>query len=109
MELTLAASLHHLVVSSHVGCNEDHLRTEAAVGILEELHGIGSSASLARVPKDHPLRWNILVDQAGDRWSKRLLLVGANPNEEPGRRVSLKLTGRDRRGQAIKKTHQSLL
>jgi hypothetical protein len=59
------------------------LSVPAVPGILEQLHCIGSSTSLLRVPKDHSLRFDILLDQTCNGNTKGFLLVGTNPNEEP--------------------------
>ena len=75
--------MHHLVVAQLVGRDEDDLGPEAYPRLLEELHGIRPSTLLLRVPEDHSLRLDVLVDETRDRWSKGSFLIGAYPDEEP--------------------------
>ena len=88
--LTCCAPLHHLVVALFVGGNENDLGTEALPGILEQLHCVGSAAALLRVPEDHALGLDVLVDQPRDSGTKSPLLVGSYPNEEPKVTMSVK-------------------
>ena len=103
------AALHNLPVACPVGGDEDHLSVPLPVRVFDELHYVGTAAwerskrhvsirtgldgcrvgehaHTARlgVPEAHSLRPDMLVNQAGDGGSKRLLLVGADPNEVPG-------------------------
>jgi hypothetical protein len=82
-EPTCTATLHHLIITLHVGGNEYDLGPEARPRLPEEFHGIGASSSFLGVPEDHSFGLNVLVDQARYRWSEGLLLIRADPNEEP--------------------------
>ena len=82
-QFTLATALHHLIITTHVGGDEYDLCSETRPGVLEQLHRVWPTPSLLRVPEDHPLGRDIVVDQAGYRWPKRLLLVRAYPDEKP--------------------------
>ncbi len=59
---TCAATLHHLIITLHVGSNKDDLRPEALPRVSKKLHGIWSSSSFLRVPEDHPLGLDVVVD-----------------------------------------------
>ena len=47
--------------------------------------GANRTSSL-RIPQTHPLRLDVLVDEAGDGGTEGLLLVGSDPNEVPEER-----------------------
>ncbi len=90
---TRAAALHHLVVAQLVGRDEDDLGPEALPRLLEELHRIRSSTLLLRVPEDHPLRLDVLVDETRDRWPKGSFLIGSYPDEKPASGTFISDTG----------------
>jgi len=87
MERTCSASLHHFIITLLIGGDEDDLSAKAHPRFFEEFHGIWSSSSLLRVPKDHPIGLDVLADQSRYRRSKGFLLVRAYPNEKPKRRT----------------------
>lgn len=84
-QLTSETPLHHLVVARHVGGDEDDLGAEAVPRVREQLDRVGAAAALLGVPEDHPLGLDVVVDESGDRRPECLLLVGADPDEEPKR------------------------
>lgn len=59
---TCTATLHHLIIALHVGGDEDDLGSETRPRVFEELYGIWSSSSFLRVPKDHSLGLDVIVD-----------------------------------------------
>lgn len=65
--------------------------------VLEQLHSIRPSTSLLRVPKDHPLRFDVFLDQSGNGRAEGFLLVRTDPNEEPAEEVSgfVSITGHE--------------
>jgi len=75
--------LHHLIIALHVTRNEYHLGLPPHPRLSQQGHGIGSAASLLRVPKDHALRLDVLVDEACNRGPERAFLVRADPDEKP--------------------------
>lgn len=83
MQSRRPTTLHHLIVSLHIRRDEDDLRAKPRPCIFEQLHRIWTPASLLRVPKNHALRLNVLLDQASDGRPKGALLVGADPDKEP--------------------------
>lgn len=80
---TCAAALHHLIVALPVGGDENDLSAEAVPHLLEQFDRVWPSSSLLRVPEDHPLGRDVLVDEARDGRSECLFLVGTDPDEEP--------------------------
>jgi hypothetical protein len=84
-ERTRTATLHHLIITLPIGGNEDDLGSKARPCLFEELHGIWSSSSFLRVPKDHSLWLDMFADHTRYRWSKGFLLIRAYPNEKPSR------------------------
>ena len=91
------AALHHFVVALPVTRDEDDLCAKARPRILEELHCIRAAAALLRVPQDHALRLDMIMDEGGDGGAECALLVGADPDEEP---ILALDAGRERRADA---------
>ena len=56
--------------------------------LLEQLDSIRPSPSLLRVPKDHPLRFDVFLDQPGNGRAEGFLLIRTDPNKEPAKAVS---------------------
>ena len=82
---TSPTTLHHLIIALHIGRDKDDLGPKAIPHLLEELHRVRPSPPLLRVPEDHPLRLDVVMDQPGYRGPKGLFLVRANPDQEPVR------------------------
>lgn len=80
---TFAASLHHLIIALHIRGDEDYLGPKTSPCILKQLHCVWSATPLFRVPQYHPLRLDVPVDKTRNRRPERLLLIRANPDEEP--------------------------
>jgi hypothetical protein len=80
---TLATTLHHLIIALLVGSDEDDLGTEAVPHVLEKLNRVRAATALLGVPQNHTLWRNVLVDEVGDGRAKGLLLIRADPDEEP--------------------------
>ena len=70
-----ATPLHHLIIPLHIRRDEDDLSTEALPRIAQQGHGVRAPPALLRVPQDHALRRDVVVDQARDGWAERLFLV----------------------------------
>lgn len=83
MQSSCSATLHHLIVPLHVRRYEDDLGSKPCPRVFEKFHSVWSSSSFLRVPEDHSLRFDVLVDQTRDCRSKRPLLIRTYPNEEP--------------------------
>lgn len=84
-EHTCTATLHHLIITLHVGGNEYDLGPKAHKRSFEELHRIWSSSLFFRVPENHSLRLDVFADQTRYCWPKCFLLIRAYPDEEPSR------------------------
>ena len=75
--------LHHFIIALHITRNEDHLGLPPHPRLSQQGHGIGSTAPLLRVPKDHALRLDVLVDETRNRGPERAFLVRPDPDEKP--------------------------
>jgi hypothetical protein len=80
---TFETTLHHLIVALLVGGDEDDFGSEAVPDLLEKLHRVGPSSTLPRVPENHALGRDVVVDETRDGRAECLLLVGSYPNQEP--------------------------
>lgn len=98
---TFPTTLHHFRVSLIIRSDENNYQTPlspqqeqtqanggtfsvpALPDVLEQSHCIGPSTEPFRVPKDHPLRFDMLIDQPRNGRTKGFFLVGTDPNEEP--------------------------
>ena len=78
-------TLHQRVVAGTVGSDHDDFSTPVVEGIRHELEEIGTLALFLRVPQDATLRADVAVDEFADGLAERLLLVRADPDEEPTR------------------------
>jgi hypothetical protein len=83
MQPLLPTPLHHFVIALTVRRDENNLCAKPRPRISQQLHRIRASTSLFAVPEDHALRFNVLLDQAGDGGAESTFLVGADPDEEP--------------------------
>ena len=83
MQRTRTAALHHLVVALLVGGDKDDLGPEAVPHLAEQLDRVRPASPLLRVPQDHALGRDVLVDEPRYRRSESLFLVGPDPDEEP--------------------------
>ncbi len=63
--------------------DEDDLGAEAVPDLAQQLDGVRPPAALLRVPQDHALRRDVVVDEARDGRAEGAFLVGADPDEEP--------------------------
>lgn len=99
LEYTFSAALHHLIITGHVGGNEDDLSSPLNPRLPDQFHCVWPAPSLLRVPENHPIWLDVLIDEGRDRRPERLLLVGSNPDEEPGmmsdKALARILTGRN--------------
>lgn len=92
--LTLPTTLHHLIITRHVRSNEDHLGLKARPRVFEQLHRVRPSSTFLRVPEDHPLWGDVVVNQTRYRRSEGLLLIRAYPDEEPVLTLDARRKGR---------------
>ena len=75
--------LHHLIIALLITRDENNLCAEPRPRILQQLHRVGPAASLLRVPEDHALGLDVLLDEARDGGAEGAFLVGSDPDEEP--------------------------
>jgi hypothetical protein len=83
MQSLFPTSLHHLIISLRIRRDENNLGAKPCPSVPQQLHSIGPTATLLRVPKYHALGLNVLVNEAGDGRAKGALLVGPDPDKEP--------------------------
>jgi hypothetical protein len=83
MQSFFPTSLHHLIISLRIRRDENNFCAKPCPCVPQQLHGIGPTTTLLRVPKYHALGLDVLVDEAGDGRAKGALLIGSDPDEEP--------------------------
>jgi hypothetical protein len=59
---TCTAALYHLIITLHVGGDEDNLGSKALPRVFEELHSIRPASSFLRVPENHFLGLDMFVN-----------------------------------------------
>ena len=57
--------------------------TKGFVTFANQFHHVRALALLLAVPQDAAFRLDIVINETCDCWAKRLLLVAADPDEEP--------------------------
>lgn len=87
-QLTRPAALHHLIIALHIGGDKDDFSPKAVPHLLEEFDRVWPSTTFLRVPEDHALGLDVFVNQARNRRAESLLLIRADPDQEPVRALN---------------------